>query len=205
MARTWNRTGSSSSRSAPSKFSFEAAFVTVDPNVPSKYNATQRGELGTFTTMTLMFLVGAGREKDLLEVLSRARTAVEELWPKVRRIYEYYLVEDWKHFDKAGKAAFNDWRTVSTTHERATSAHQAVGIVAAAITDDIDDSAARYLLRVLTKHTSALKFSTSPFRSSGRCLRVGAAPAAQCLRRDGPIHRAFRRLADGCVAAGDAI
>ena len=144
----------------PSENSIEAAFVTVDPNVPSKYNATQRGELGTFTTMTLMFLVGSGREEDLLEVLSRGRTAVEELWPKVRRIYEYYLVEDWKHFDKAGRAAFDDWRTVSTTHERATLAHQAVGIVAAAITDDIDDSAARYLHRFHTKHTSALKFST---------------------------------------------
>jgi hypothetical protein len=144
----------------PSENSIEAAFVTVDPNVPSKYNATQRGELGTFTNMTLVFLVGAGRELDLFEVLSRGRTAVEELWPKVRRIYEYYLVEDWKHFDKAGRAAFDDWRTVSTTHERATLAHQAVGIVAAAITDDIDDSAARYLHRFHTKHTSALKFST---------------------------------------------
>ncbi|MDZ5447919.1 hypothetical protein U2F26_35395 [Micromonospora sp. 4G57] len=146
--------------SLPSETSLEAAFVTVDPNVPSKYNATQRGELGTFPTMTLIHLVGAGRGEALFEVLSRGRTAVEELWPQVRRIYEYYLVEDWKHFDKAGKAAFNDWRTVSTTHERATMAHQAVGIAAAAITDDIDDSAGRYLHRVLAKHTSALRFST---------------------------------------------
>jgi hypothetical protein len=142
----------------PSETSLDAGFVTVDPNVPSKYDAVQRGEFGTFPTMTLVHLVGDERAEALLEMLPRGRSAAEELWPKVRRIYEYYLVEDWRHFDKAGAAAFDDWRTVSTTHERATLAHQSVGAAAAAITDDIDDATARYLHRVLTKHTAALKY-----------------------------------------------
>ena len=95
--------------------------------------------------MTLIHQVGEERDAALLEVLHRGRTAAEELWPKVRRIYEYYLVEDWKHFDKAGAATFNDWQSVSTTHQRATMAHQAAGIAAAAITDDIESAAAQHL------------------------------------------------------------
>ncbi|WP_203830023.1 hypothetical protein [Actinoplanes palleronii] len=110
--------------------------------------------------MTLIFLVGAGREEDLLEALSTGRESAEELWPRVRRIYEYYLVEDWKHFDKAGRSAFSDWRTASTVHERATVAHKAVAIVAAAITAKTDDSTRRYLQRFHAKHVSALKHST---------------------------------------------
>jgi hypothetical protein len=143
----------------PSEASLEVAFVTVDPNVPSKYDAAERGEFGTFPTMTLLRLVGDERAEAFFELHPRGRSAADEFWPKVRRIYEYYLVEDWKNFDKAGAAAFKDWRSVSTTHERATLAHQAVGIAAAAITDDFDDRAARYLRRVLTKHTRALDYA----------------------------------------------
>jgi hypothetical protein len=144
----------------PSEASLAAAFVTVDPNVPSNYDAAQRGELGTFPTMTLLHLVGDERARDFFEWGDRSRSAAHEYWPKVRRIYEYYLVEDWTLFDKAGAAAFGEWRAVSTTHERATMAHQAVGVVAAAITDDLTDAAVRYLDRFLRKHTRALQYGS---------------------------------------------
>ncbi len=162
----------------PSEPSLEDTFVTVDPNVPSNYSATQRGELGTFPTMTLMLLVGAGREEALFEVLSRSRSAVDEVWPKVRRIYEYYLVEDWKHFDKAGKDAFNDWQTAATNHGRATAAHQAVWAVTAAITDDINDSATRYLHKFRNKHTAALRL-TKYLHSSRADVASGLVPQLQ--------------------------
>ncbi|MEU0157259.1 hypothetical protein, partial [Micromonospora fulviviridis] len=164
--------------SLPSEASLEADFVTVDPNVPSKYNAAQRGELGTFPTMTLLHLVGDERAGALFETFSRSRTVVEELWPKVRRIYEYYLVEDWKHFDKAGKAAFDDWQPKSTTHERASMAHQAVAIAAISMTDGIDDSARRYLHRFHLKHTSALR-SSAYINSARADVASGLVPGLQ--------------------------
>ena len=162
-----------------SDISLEADLVTVDPNVPSKYDAVQRGELGTFPTMTLVQLVGDERVTALGEVLAQGRSAAEELWPKVRRIYEYYLVEDWKRFDRAGSAAFNDdWRTVSTAHERATMAHQAVGIATAAISDGVDDATARYLHRFLAKHARALEYW--PYISSARTdVASGLVPGLQ--------------------------
>lgn len=162
----------------PSEASLDADFVTVDPNVPSKYNAAQRGELGTFPTMTLVHLVGDERAGALFETFSRSRTAAEKLWPKVRRIYEYYLVEDWRNFDKAGRAAFDDWQAKSTTHERATMAHQAVAIATISMTDGIDDSARRYLYRFHVKHTSALR-SSAYIHSARADVASGLVPGLQ--------------------------
>jgi hypothetical protein len=132
--------------------------VTIDPNVPSRYEATEMGGLGTAPTMTLLSLAGDERVGDLFMYLSRGHQVAEELWPQVRRIYEYYLEGDWVRFDKAGKAAFaKEWRSVSTTHERATLAHQAVGIALAAILDDEHEASAIFLRRYLRKHTRALE------------------------------------------------
>jgi len=162
----------------PTEGSLDAAFVTVDPNVPSRYDATERGQFGTFSNMTLLHLVGDERAEALFGALSRASQAADDLWPKVRRVYEYYLVEDWKHFDRAGRAASNDWRTVSTTHGRATMAHQAVGVVAGMITDDIDVASAIYLRRILSKHTAALN-QPSYVTSSRIDLASGLLPGLQ--------------------------
>lgn len=143
----------------PADYSLDAEFITIDPNVPSKYAGAERGELGTFTTMTLVQLTGDNAEA-LFKVLPRGRYAVTELWPKARRIYEYYLAQDWKHFDKVGQGAFPDWPAARTAHERATAAHQVIGIVTAMITDDEDQSTARYLARFHRKHLSALRSRT---------------------------------------------
>lgn len=140
----------------PADSSMEAEFITIDPNVPCKYTGAERGELGTFTTMTLMWLAGDNAHA-LFEVLPRGRSAVAELWPKARRIYEYYLHQDWKHFGKVGRDTFSDWPAAETVHERATAAHQVVGIVTAMITDDEDKSTALYLTRFHRKHLTALR------------------------------------------------
>ena len=135
--------------------------VTIDPNVPSRYEATQMGGLGTAPNMTLMQL-GGDRTLDLMTYLGRGQQAVKEWWPQVHRIYEYYLEGDWARFEKSGKAAFGDkWPSGETTHERATAAHQAVGVVLAAVVDDDNASSATFLRRYLRKHTAALKSSGS--------------------------------------------
>jgi hypothetical protein len=80
-----------------------AYVVTVDPNVPSRCEATEMAGPGTAPAMTLLHLVGQERAEALF-CLGQGRHAAEELWPKVRRIYEYYLDGDWCRFDKSGKA-----------------------------------------------------------------------------------------------------
>lgn len=136
-------------------FALDADFITIDPNVPSKYAGAERGQLGTFTTMTLVWLVG-DNARALFEVLDRGRSAVAELWPKARRLYEYYLHQDWKHFDKVGRDSFRDWPATDTVHERATAAHQVIGLVTAMITDDENEATELYLSRYHRKHLSAL-------------------------------------------------
>lgn len=134
-----------------------ARIVTVDPNVPSRYEATQMGGLGTAPTMTLATLVGDERVLDLFMYMSRGQQVVEELWPQVRRIYEYYLERDWARFDSAGEAAFTEnWPSVSTEHERATLAHQALAVALANIVDDDVYTSAMFLRRYMRKHIRAL-------------------------------------------------
>lgn len=137
--------------------------VTIDPNVPSRYEAADMmsGMIGSAPMLTLLHLVGDERMPDLMTYLPRGRTAVEMWWPKVRRIYEYYLEADWERFNKAGRAVYADnWSDPATTHERATAAHQALGTVLKAITDDEFPASATFLRRWMMKHTSALEHTS---------------------------------------------
>jgi hypothetical protein len=132
--------------------------VTTDPNVPSRYEAADMmSGIGSSAIFTLAHVVGDERMPDLMTYLPRGRTAAEAWWPKARRIYEYYLEADWERFNKAGSALFSDnWSDPATVHERATAAHQALGIVLKAITDDDYPASAAFLRRWMMKHTGAL-------------------------------------------------
>jgi hypothetical protein len=132
--------------------------VTVDPNVPARYEATQMLDgLGSAPTMTLLWLIGDEQANNFFMYLSRGRQAAEDLWPKVRLIYEYYLEEDWGRFNKSCQALFDEsWKIPTTTHERATVAHHALGVTLKAIVDDEHPASATFLSRWLWKHTAAL-------------------------------------------------
>src|SRR4051812_45101534 len=51
----------------------DAAFVTVDPSVPSRLKDAERGDLGTFPTMTLVHLAGDENGVKLLYLLQRGK------------------------------------------------------------------------------------------------------------------------------------
>jgi hypothetical protein len=135
--------------------------VTVDPNVPSRYEASEMGGLGTAPTMTLVSLVGDDRMFDLMKVMGGGRGAVEQLWPQVRRIFEYYLEGDWERFDRVGRQALEDtWPDPTTTHERATVANQLLGHVLKEIVGpDEHMASSMFLNRWLRKHSRALEYS----------------------------------------------
>lgn len=134
----------------------DAPFVTVDPTVPSRLKGAERGQLGTFPTMTLLHLAG-GNGYELIQVLQRGKDEASLRWPVIRRLYEYYLAEDWKRFDKAAADTYEDWKPVQTEHERATMANQAVGHFMAGITGGSGEAAAQFVHSLGKKHTAALR------------------------------------------------
>ncbi len=135
----------------------EAPFVTVDPSVPSRHKGAERGQLGTFPTLTLMQLTGDDKGFELIQILQRGKDEASLRWPVIRRLYEFYLAEDWKHFDKAAADTYEDWRPVETEHERATMANQAVGLFMGGIIGGQREAAALFVHRFGMKHTAALR------------------------------------------------
>jgi hypothetical protein len=86
-----------------------------------------------------------------------AHEVIAEMWPRVRRIYEYYLSENWAMFDKAGDAVFEGWETVTTARQRTTIAHRALDRLCRHIVGEPSEAAASFLDRFMRKHLAALK------------------------------------------------
>lgn len=122
---------------------------------PARLKDVERGELGTFPTMTLMHLAGDD-VLELLQVLEHGKQEVSQRWPAIRRLFEYYLAEDWHLFNKAAGEIYEDWQSVHTDHERATMANQAIGMFATAVTGGRNEAVGRFLDRLGRKHTAAL-------------------------------------------------
>jgi hypothetical protein len=77
--------------------------------------------------MTLVELLG-DNVIPFMGFLGSARETVLQRWQPVRRIFEYYLDENWLVFDRSIAAAFphSNWPSGDTVHERATRAHTAM-------------------------------------------------------------------------------
>jgi hypothetical protein len=132
--------------------------VTVDPNVPSRYESKTFDGLGSGPSLTLLWLVGNDRIEELMRYLARGNYAVENLWPQARRMYEYYLEGDWERFSKIADDLFDeDWRRGKNTHERATLAHHAVGMALSNIVDDHHEASSIFMGRFLRKHSAAIQ------------------------------------------------
>jgi hypothetical protein len=134
----------------------DAPFVTVDPTVPSRLRGGVRGGLGTFPTITLIQLCGDERGHELIQILQRGKDEASLRWPVIRRLFEYYLAEDWRHFDRAAADTYNNYQPVNTEHERATIANQAVGLFAAGVIGGGRATTAQFVHRLGRKHTAAL-------------------------------------------------
>ncbi|MFE6860434.1 hypothetical protein [Nocardia sp. NPDC057668] len=132
--------------------------VTVDPNVPSRYQSVTFDGLGSGPSLTLLMLAGNDRIQDLMMCLSRGNYAAENLWPQARRLYEYYLEGDWVRFNKIAEEFFGDeWTRGETTHERASVAHHAVGTALANMIDDHHEASSIFMRRFLRKHMAAIQ------------------------------------------------
>lgn len=128
--------------------------VTVNPYVPSDFSADTQDAVGGFSMMTLNGLAGE-HVLDFMEEQGRALGTIEHLWPQVRRLYEYYLDEQWRAFEAALAREFSEWDfpTGRTTHERATAAHSAMLAVTVHVVPP-SAAAGGFLRSYMTKHAS---------------------------------------------------
>lgn len=108
-----------------------AKVVTANPFVPAKSDADFDDPTRAFPTLTLVNLLGDDGFVPFMQSIGGARGAIQDLWPPVRRIYEYYLDENWRAFDRALSVELPNmnWPSGDTVHERATRAHTAVLMV----------------------------------------------------------------------------
>lgn len=104
----------------------DSPVITINPFVPSRYDADSFDGLGAFPTMTLYDLLGGDRFLEFQGEHGQGREVVQELWPNVRMLFEYFLHQNWPMFEKTAVNKFGVKSVGSTMHQRTTIAYQAV-------------------------------------------------------------------------------
>jgi hypothetical protein len=130
--------------------------VTINPYVPARYDSDFDQPVGAFSMITLHHLLGDDSIMEYFEAEGTAQVTIDEHWARVRRLFEYYLAEDWPNFDRVGSEGFEGWRRVATVHERTTAANQALGRFVALVTGTVSASTGTFFDSYLRKHTAAL-------------------------------------------------
>lgn len=134
-----------------------AKVVTANPFVPAKPQADFDEPTVAFSMMTLVELLGDDSVIPFMAFLGSARQTIQERWQPVRRIFEYYLDENWPVFDRSIASAFPDagWPSGNTVHERATRAYTAMLTLTGQLVMP-SDQMHRFLGRFTRKHTAVL-------------------------------------------------
>ncbi|MCB5273715.1 hypothetical protein BJG92_01239 [Arthrobacter sp. SO5] len=135
----------------------EHRVVTVNPFVPSRYDADSHSGIGSFSTLTLFSVLGQDSLLTFGEDRGTANGAIEGLWPVVRIAFEYYLQQNWEMFDKTVRSKFGLKSVGQTAHQRTTIAYQAVGVSTAEIVGRTGDRSAKLFERFGRKHVAALR------------------------------------------------
>lgn len=135
----------------------DAPVITIDPFVPSRYDADSFDGVGTFPTMTLLHVLGQDAFEGFMADSGRANNALEEMWGPTELLFEYYLDGNTTMFNKTAKSKFGAPADVATRHQRTSIAYQALGTVAVAAVGYTGERGARIVDRYSRKHTSAIR------------------------------------------------
>ena len=130
--------------------------VTINPFVPSLYDADSFTPDGAFPTLTLLRALG---DDAFLEFRSERQAALEagqDMWPKVRMLFQYYLQGNSMMFARIAQQQFGLRGEPSTSHERTTVAYQAMGTVTTVITGTTGATSANVIGRFSRKHLAAM-------------------------------------------------
>lgn len=153
--------------------------VTINPFVPSLYTADSFAPIGAMPTLTLARILGEDLFLEFETERHQALETGEEMWPQVRKLFEYYLQGNTKMFSRIAQERFGlEWEP-TTSHERTSVAYQALGVAAATITGHTGTSSAMVIDRFSRKHRAAMRRDSrhlQAFRSRGQ--------ASTALERD---------------------
>lgn len=134
-----------------------APTVTVNPFVPSLYEANSFSPMGAFPTMTLLELLG----KEGFDAFETERhwgfAAIEQGWPNTRMLFQYMLQGNARMFSRIAKEKFAlDWEP-ATAHQRTSVAYQALGTLTTAIVGETGSPSSTIMGRFVRKHTAAMR------------------------------------------------
>ena len=98
----------------------DSPVITVNSFVLSRYDADSFDGFDAFSTMTLYNLLGGKRFLVFQGEHERGREVVQELWPNVRILFEYFLQQNWAIFEKTAVNKFGVKSVGATMHQRTT-------------------------------------------------------------------------------------
>lgn len=130
--------------------------ITVDPFVPSRYDADSFDGIGSFPTMTLMHTLGADEFPDFMSDLAEANARVAQVWPQTQTLFEYYLDANWSIFEKTARSKFELTEVGVTRHERSTLAYQTLAYVTVAVVGTTGERGAKVFDRYSRKHLAGI-------------------------------------------------
>ena len=134
-----------------------APVVTINPFVPSLYEADSFAPSGAFPTLTLTRILGDDVFMQFESERHHALDAGRLLWPRVRMLFQYYLQGNTQMFIRIAKEQFGlDWEP-NSAHERTSVAYQAMGTVTTMITGTTGSRGATVIDRFARKHTTAMR------------------------------------------------
>lgn len=134
-----------------------APVITIDPFVPSRYDADSFDGIGTFPTMTLMHVLGQDEFGEFMVDSGTASNTIEESWGPSEMLFEYYLDGNAAMFNKTAKSKFGLPNDVHTRHQRTSIAYQTLGSVVVAAVGSTGERGARIVDRYFRKHTAAIR------------------------------------------------
>jgi len=135
----------------------DSLVITVNPFVPSRYDADSFSATGAFPTMTLIGLLGDEAFMDFETDRGEAIATVEQIWPAVRMLFQYYLHNNWSMFERTAKEKLDLAQVGSTAHQRTTVAYQALGIATVSIVGRHGTRGAIIVHRFGRKHIAAVR------------------------------------------------
>lgn len=152
-----------------------APVVTINPFVPSLYEADSHTPNGAFPTITLVQILGDDVFMEFESERHQALEAGRDLWPRVQMLFQYYLQGNAAMFTRIAKRHFGlDWEP-SASHERTSIAYQALGTATTMITGITGTCGLGVIGRFSRKHTAAMERNLDHLRAFRRRGQASAA------------------------------
>ena len=135
----------------------DARVVTINPFVPSRYDADSHDRLGAFPMMTLISLMSSESLQDFMQDSGAAAAVIGQFWPSTEMLFEYYLDSNWAMFEKVAKTKLELDEVGTTRHERSTVAYQYLAVVTLGVVGQTGARGRKIIDRYSRKHLASIE------------------------------------------------